>query len=383
MTEGPVDLTGVPVIDEHCHPVLRDQSITEPRVWRRHFSEGRGAHAGGDALTSIAYREALAALAEHLGCPPDEAAVLAARPTGSVARLLAGYWRDAGVAGLVVDDGYPPGEVGASAAELGAGACPTWRLLRLETCFEELIRAHSQLADVREALRSRLEAERARGTVGLKSIAAYRGGLEIRRWPAEAADRAFAAARQVVERGGRLRLADPALRDPLLHEAFAVAAPLGWPVQFHCGYGDPDSDLRHADPLRLRPVLEDPAYRGLPVVLLHEAYPYTREAAYLCAVYDRVHLDLSYAVPPMALTEMAAFTRAALAVAPWSRLLYASDGVGIPELHWLGAHRGRRVLGACLGELVASGSLDGAAAAAAGAAILGGNASRLYGLGPA
>ncbi|MFI5274640.1 MAG: amidohydrolase family protein, partial [Ktedonobacterales bacterium] len=127
-----------------------------------------------------------------------------------------------------------------------------------------------------------------------------------------------------------------------------------------------------------RAVLEQRAYRGLPVVLLHEAYPYTREGAYLAAVYDRVYLDLSYATPFLSYGEMLAFTRAALGVAPTSKLLYSSDAVGLPELHWIGAIQGRRILGAALGEAVAHGELSAAEAVAAGTAVLRDNAVRLY-----
>lgn len=378
MADETIDCGAMPVVDNHCHPVLHDQRMADVAAWRSHFSEGGPESRDRHVAQSVAYREALSAIARFLGCPPDEAEVLRARPAAGVEELCAGYWADAGLAGLVVDDGFPPEGLGIPADQLGAGRCPVRRVLRLETLFERLITAHVSLEAVREALRAELEAEHARGTAGLKSIAAYRGGLTVRRRPAEDVGDAFDAARAQVARGERLRLADPQLRDDLLHVAFGVASRLEWPVQFHCGYGDTDSDLRHANPLRLRAVLEDPAYRSMPVVLLHEAYPYTREGAYLCAVYDQVHMDLSYAVPPIGAQEMAALTRAALAVAPWTKLLYASDGVGIPELHWWGAHRGRRILGGCLHELVRDGSLDRGMAEGAAAAVLGENARRLY-----
>ncbi len=83
-------------------------------------------------------------------------------------------------------------------------------------------------------------------------------------------------------------------------------------------------------------------YRGMPVVLLHECYPYTREGGYLAAVYENAYLDLSYGIPLLGFGEMLTFTRAALGVAPVSKLVYSSDGIGVPELHWMGALDGRR-----------------------------------------
>jgi hypothetical protein len=162
--------------------------------------------------------------------------------------------------------------------------------------------------------------------------------------------------------------------------AFAAAAEQELPVQFHVGYGDPDADLRKANPLELRAVLEEPAYRAMPVVLLHGCWPYFREGAYLASVYGNAHLDLSYAIPFLSTGEMVSMTRAALGTAPATKLMYSSDGARVPELHWLGARSGRAAIGTVLGELVADGDLDADEARQAGERILRGNACRLYGL---
>jgi hypothetical protein len=118
----------------------------------------------------------------------------------------------------------------------------------------------------------------------------------------------------------------------------------------------------------------------MPVVLLHECYPYTRQGGYLAAVYENVYLDLSYGIPLLGYGEMLAFTRQALGVAPSSKLMYSSDGIGVPELHWMSAMDGRRVIGEALGEMVAQGELDLDEAEAVGESLLRGNATRLYGL---
>ena len=68
-----------------------------------------------------------------------------------------------------------------------------------------------------------------------------------------------------------------------------------------------------------------------------------------------------------------------MGVAPFSKLMYSSDGSGVPELHWMGAHDGRRVLGRVLDELVADGDLDAGQARGAGERILAANAWELYG----
>lgn len=377
-----VDLSAVPLVDNHCHGLYRDQEFADAATWRRCFTESADAGMAREHVaTSVFYRRLVRELAGFLGCEATEGVVLAARRAYGRDRLIGALLRAANIEVLLVDTGYPPpGALLPDAEVAQLGGCHAYPLLRLEVLMQELIAAHGTLAGVTEALRAALADVRGRGYVGLKSIAAYRTGLAIRRWGAGEAEAAFAEARRTVEETGAVRLAHKPLLDTLLHVAFAEAARQEVPVQIHVGYGDTDADLLLANPLHLRGVLEERAYRGMPVVLLHACYPYTREGAYLAAVYENVYLDLSYGIPFLSRGEMLAFTRAALGVAPVSKLLYSSDGIGIAELHWLGALEGRRVLGGALGELVADGELSVGEAGAAGAMILRESAMRLYGL---
>ncbi|CCF85068.1 amidohydrolase family protein [Nitrolancea hollandica] len=375
-----IDLSGIPIIDNHCHGLYRDQGPFDPAAWRRFFTESRDPDMPRDHVpNTIVYRRMLRDLAGFFGCEPPEEAVLAARRKRDPSELTGALLQAAHIDTLLIDGGYPPPERVLPNAELAQiSGCRVLPVLRLETLMERLIAEHDTLAEVREALGAALSDLRGQGYVALKSIAAYRTGLDIRKWPDEDAERAFAAARREVLEQGSSRLAHKPLLDTLLHVAFIEAARQEIPVQFHVGYGDSDADLLLGNPLLLRPVLEDPAYRGLPVILLHACYPYTREGGYLASIYEQVSLDLSYGIPFLGYREMLAFTRIALGIAPVSKLLYSSDGVGVPELHWSGALNGHRVLGAALAELVEQGELSGPEAEAVGAAILAGNARRLY-----
>ncbi|WIG60399.1 MAG: Glutamine synthetase type II, eukaryotic [Ktedonobacterales bacterium] len=375
-----LDLSAIPVVDNHCHGLYAMQAATSAQAWRRHFTESGDAGMRDEhTATTLFYHRLLREMAAFLGCAADEASVVAARERRDARELIAALLRAARIETLLVDQGYPPRGLVMPDAEVAALAgCRVAPMLRLETLMQELIAAHNTLDAVEEALRVALADVRAAGYVALKSIAAYRTGLAIRVWDRHDAGASFMEARREVEQRGVLRLTHQPLLDTLLHVAFAEAARQEVPVQFHTGYGDTDADLLLANPLHLRAVLETRAYRGMPVVLLHECYPYTREGGYLAAVYENVYLDLSYGIPFLSYAEMLAFTRAALGVAPVSKLLYSSDGVGVPELHWSSAHTGRRVLGQVLGESVAYGDLSAADAEAAGRAILRENALRLY-----
>jgi hypothetical protein len=376
-----IDLSHVPVVDNHCHGIYRSQEIVDAPAWRQHFTESRDpAMRAAHAAHTLYYRRLLREMAAFLGCEPLEAAVIAARQSRGgdpIAALL----RAANIEALLIDKGYPaPDQVLSDEDVSRLGGCQVGPILRLETLMQGLIAAHETLNAVEEALRGALDDLRGQGYVALKSIAAYRTGLFIQAFQRYAAKLAFTKARREADEKGSVRLAQPhkPLLDTLLHVAFAEAARQEVPVQFHVGYGDTDADLRYGNPLLLRDVLENPAYRSMPVVLLHECYPYTREGGYLAAVYENVYLDLSYGIPFLGYNEMLAFTRAALGVAPYSKLLYSSDGVGVPEIHWASALHGRRVLGQALGACVDVGELSVAEAEAAGSAILRDNAVRLY-----
>ena len=374
-----VDLQHVPVVDNHCHGILRSQSFDSLLSWRRNFTESADPGMPRDHVASTAfYLRLIRALAGFLDCEPDEETVLAARAEKDARELVGALLWAANIETLLLDTGYPPPEKVLPGAELARlGDCHVEPMLRLETLMERLIAEHDSLEEAKEALVVALDDVRGQGYAALKSIAAYRTGLNIRGWSREEAEASFDEFQGAV-REGQARLNHKPLLDTLLHAALAEAARQEVPVQFHVGYGDTDTDLLLGDPLHLRAVLEKPEYRGMPVVLLHGCYPYTRKGGYLAAVYENVYLDLSYGIPLLGFAEMLSFTREALGVAPISKLLYSSDGIGMPELHWMGATDGRRVLSQALEELVAHGELSISQAEAAGEEVLRKNAIRLY-----
>lgn len=380
-----LDLTGIPVVDNHCHALEREQRQADVASWRSHFTESPHQRMRAvDAADTAFYRRLQHAMAAFYGVPDDEhaeLAILAARAARSTPELAADLLGQAGVVGLVVDTGYPaPDQALDRAALVAATGVQQVDLLRLELLFQDLLVRHPTLDSVEEAVRAELRDVRASGFAGFKSIAGYRTGLGIERWDVDAVAAAHARARTDIESSGTVRLGHKPLLDTLLHIALSIAAEQELPVQFHVGYGDPDADLRKASPLELRAVLEEPAYRGVPIVLLHGCWPYFREGAFLAAVYQNAYLDLSYGIPFLSMAEMTSMTRAALGAAPFSKLMYSSDGARVPELHWLGARAGRRVLGAVLGELVADGDLDAREAETTAHRILGATAWDLYGL---
>ncbi|MEI8057812.1 MAG: amidohydrolase family protein [Actinomycetes bacterium] len=379
-----MDLSSIGVVDNHCHALDADQSSGGAAAWRTRFTESPHETMQTTQVADTAfYRRLMRSLASYLGLPPEseEQAILDAREQLSTEQLASGMYSDANIAGVVVDTGYPPPDRALARATFdSAVGTPRVDLLRLELLFQDLIATHGRYDDVVDDLDSRLSDVRAAGFAGFKSIAGYRTGLSIDRWQRTDIDDAFVSARADVAAKGSVRLGYKPLLDSLLHVCLARAAEQQLPVQFHIGYGDPDVDLRKASPLELRNIFEDPAYRAVPIVLLHGCWPYFREGAYLAAVYENAYLDLSYGIPFMSLAELTSMTRAAFGAAPFGKLMYSSDGTRVPELHWMGAHTGRRAIGRVLDELVSDGDLSVDQAFAAADQVLAGNAWRLYGL---
>jgi predicted TIM-barrel fold metal-dependent hydrolase len=325
---------------------------------------------------SVFYLRALRDMAALLGCDPDEDALLAQRavaaPEAYARRLFdAGNFR-----ALLVDTGFRASNSYDTAELSVVAGKPVETILRLETLMEELIGACASFAQVEERLREEVRRARSRGVVGLKSIAAYRGGLHVAPRRFDEAAAAFPALKELVKRYGRVRLAERNVLDYLLRAALEEAAAAELPVQFHVAFGDDDADLRTANPLQMRALLTDPAFRRVPFVLLH-CYPYVREAGYLAALYAHVYIDVSLAVPLTAHGCTAAFAEA-LELAPYSKLLFATDAHSLPELFYVGALHGRRGLAQALERLIADDILSAAQAERAAQAILAENAERLY-----
>jgi predicted TIM-barrel fold metal-dependent hydrolase len=257
--------------------------------------------------------------------------------------------------------------------------CAIHEVLRLETLAEQLIGETESFAQLEEAYRAALADVRSRGVVALKSIAAYRGGLPVEPRPRAEAAAEYPALRARARRDGGVRLGERPLLEYLLRVALEAAAAQELPVQFHTGFGDDDVDLRAANPLHLRPLLQDKALRGAAFVLLH-TFPFSREAGYLAGIYGNVYVDLSLTIPFTAHGGVHAI-RAALEQAPTSKLLLATDAFSIPELFYLGALYARESLAAALQQLRTEGWLGADQAEQAARQILYDNAAAVYGVG--
>jgi predicted TIM-barrel fold metal-dependent hydrolase len=304
--------------------------------------------------------------------PPEE--YLARRAELGPGRATELLLRAAGFACLLIDTGYLLDTMLSLPEMAAAAGARTGEIVRLEQVAEQVITGgDGTAAGFAVRFRDTLW-DRASHALGVKSIMAYRHGLDFDPGPPGPAAVTEAAGRWLreIEAGGAVRVTDPVLLRHLLW----TGIDRGLPVQFHTGFGDPDCDLRRSDPLWLRGFLERCEPRGVPVMLLH-CYPFHRHAAALAQAYPHVYLDVGMTLHYVG-ARAAAVVAESLELAPFGKVLFSSDAAGPAELHYLGALLWRRATTAVLGGWVESG--DWAAADAIRVAELIGahNARRVY-----
>jgi hypothetical protein len=373
-----MDLTSIPLYDHHAHALFRES------VWRSaplepYFSEASDpeflTRFGRDTLT---FRRGIRDLAAFHDCAPTVDAVLDARQRASYGELVQRMFAEARIGHWLIDDGLWVDEL------LSVGDCaamvpgvPVRRIVRLEVELAGMVEQHDRASSLLAAFADRLE-QLAPEVAAFKSIAAYRTGLEIGQPAPAEVERAFSVVRRAVVPGRPPRLAAKPLIDAMLWAVLPVAVATRTPVQFHTGFGDPDLDLRLANPLHLRPLFEAQALRGLRVVCLH-SYPYVREAGYLASVYPGAYVDLGLTVPYASVHAMRTALHEAMHLAPMTKVLLSTDAQRTPETFWLAARWGRRVLGQALEVAAADGDLSADETPWAASRILFDNAAELYG----
>src|SRR5437660_985015 len=252
-----LDLTSIPVVDNHCHPILLTQKM-DALSFRQHFTEASDpVIAEQHVANSVYYLWMLRQLATFYGCQNDEEEILAARNRMEADTLIEHLYRAACIDTLILDVAYPLPRYCYTPDRLGQlGHCRVAQMLRLETLMQQLIVEASDFDELLAGYNQALTRIRERGYVALKSIVAYRTGLNIACWTKDQAVAAFQEVRIVAMQQNHLRLNSKPLIDYLLHIAFQHASEQELPVQFHTGYGDKDTDMRLGNPLHLRDILE-------------------------------------------------------------------------------------------------------------------------------
>lgn len=388
-----IDLSGLPVVDVHCHPFLnRGTLTTEEFTNLASFGGGsiaymeQGGIAVDDALRAelqrvkrdtVYFCRLVRDLAAFFDTEQTLDAVLAARndAVNEGYREYVGHlYSNVTLETLVFDFGYPVPNLALDTVreELPVEVVP---ILRIEPLIAGLLAADIGWTEFAARYDDTIaEALTTGGYRGLKSIIAYRTGLGISplsRTPDQGLQALDAIRRGLG--GGSMKK----LRDHLLCRALELAMEHDVPMQIHTGMGDFEVNLPLARPSLLLDLLRFPTFRACRVLLVHTGYPWHREAGYIANVLPRVYCDISEGVP-FAGHAARAIISEVLEMAPLSKVLYGSDGFNVPEINYTSARLGKQALAQVLTNLIADGMLGEADAREAGAMILAGNARELY-----
>lgn len=366
----------VPLIDHHCHGLITDP--LDRRGFEDLMTESNWAPPPGttffDTQIGFAIRRWCApalGLEPHAG--PEE--YLERRtelgPMEANRRLMAA----ADTHSFLLETGYRPDDITSPASFSRLTGRKVHKVVRLERVAEEVAEGGTSAAGFADDFARALAAATA-DAVGLKSIMAYRHGLDFDPEPPGPTEVAEAVRRWLAQPrpAEGYRVVDPVLLRHILWSGVAI----GLPIQFHVGYGDADVELHRCNPLHMTRWLKMIRPHNVDVMLLH-CYPFHREAGYLAHVFPNVYCDVGLAVnytgsrSPEIIAE-------SLELTPFHKALYSSDAFGLAELYTIGAELFRRGMSEHLTKWVSQGEWSQADAERVARMVGGGNAARVYGL---
>jgi uncharacterized protein len=361
------------LVDHHVHGAMRGD--VDGSAFDACFSESPWSPPAGtthlDSQLGFAVRRWCAPVLD-LSPHVDADAYLTRRRELGAQEVTRRFLAASGVEWFLVETGYRAQQTLGPAEMAAACGAAASEIVRLESVAEEVAASGVTAAGFAHRFALALD-ERAQHAVGLKSVIAYRHGLDFDPEPPSVGDVCRAAGQWLQQRAtGRLRLTDPVLLRHLLW----TGVERGLPLQFHVGYGDLDLTLHRCDPSLMTDFLRRVQDRQVPVMLLH-CYPYHRTAGYLAQVFPHVYLDVGLAVNYTGARSRAVVAES-LEVAPFGKLLFSSDAWGPAELHHLGAVLWRRAMAGVLGEWVESGEWSVSDAVRVAHMVGADNAKRVY-----
>jgi len=161
-----MDLSAIPIVDHHAHPLLKPTTTRDAVGFRRWFSESTDPeiHARHVPQT-IFFRTAIRWLAELLDCEPTLEAVLIARTAQAPEAWTRRLFEAANIDILLCDYGYGGPDAYTHPEMQRLLPCRVEPILRLETLAQELMGQHDTFGLMLEAFMTTVGQARANGFV--------------------------------------------------------------------------------------------------------------------------------------------------------------------------------------------------------------------------
>ena len=386
-----IDLLKHPVIDSHCHAFLPEK---EKDSFEQYLTLADHPIPKEDMTNTFIYRKVVGELSRVLDFKGKHEEIINERnriyqkdPVDYIKLLF----DDANIEMLLVDTGYPAKEFSGYSIDLKDFSkivpCEIKEIYRIDITIFNLLNDHVPFKTAVEQFHEQNKNAVKNGAVGLKSVIAYRTGLEIQRNNYEDTTKAymkFLAEDKKKELTKELLSAKSKyikkILDYFVFLGIEDSIELNVPFQIHVGIGDaPFIDLRLANPVLLYDLINDESTKKSKIVLTHGGYPWLEEAGFLVNSYPNVFLDLSETIPFISIGVKEKIFNI-FEMTPTNKIMYGSDGYNIPELFWISSIIARKAISTVLNELVESEDIDEEWANTIAKQFLNGNTKRIYNL---
>jgi hypothetical protein len=358
-----IDFTDNSVVDSHCHAFL---PIKENDSFEQYLTLADHKVPKIDMENTFFYQylvNELSRLMEYKGTNEQIIEERNRRYRKDPREFIKVLFEDAKIETLLVDTGYPSEEfsgysvnfsefskvVPSNLKEIFRIDNSVYKILKNGLDFDSGIEKFYQ--DIKDAIN--------RDSVGLKTVIAYRTGLEIKRTSDIDFKKSYErlimkkiSGKSAKEILGEYSKDVKTVLDSFVLESVEKSVEYKVPYQIHVGMGDaPIIDLRLANPILLHDLINDEKAKDAKIVLTHGGYPWIEEAGFLVNTYPNVYLDLSETIPFITIGIKEKLLNL-LEMAPINKIMYGSDGYNIPELHWISAILAKRALSNVCKELL-------------------------------
>ena len=386
-----LDILEHPVVDTHCHAFLPEK---ETDSFEQYLTLADHPVPKIDMINTFIYRQVVRELSRVLDIKGTNEEIIEER-NKRYKQDAVGYikllFEDANIDTLLVDTGYPAEEFSGYSIDLKDFSklvpCKVREIFRIDIVVYNLLKSQLNFDVAVEKFHEEVKNAVKNGAVSLKSVIAYRTGLEIQRNTKDEVEKVYDKFIAEARSGKTIRdiLFSRSKHVKTVYDYFVVlgvedSVELDVPFQIHAGMGDaPFIDLRLANPILLHDLINDESAKKAKIILTHGGYPYLEEAGFLVNTYPNVFLDLSETIPFISIGIKEKLLNL-FEMAPTNKIMYGSDGYNIPELHWISSIQTKKALSTALNELVESKEIDEECADNIAKQFLSDNAKRIYNL---
>ncbi len=358
-----MDLSVIPVVDSHCHLFdLKNEKRSLSKILNFSLDE----MPEEQLSNTLFYKQMVRKLGKLLNHDGNDSDILKLREESmdkNYKAYVTKMFEDVKMDTLLVDLGYKPATVNLQTFE-NLVPCQVKYIYRTETILDIVWQEKLSLQDGEKLLDQEIDnAIRTLDIRGIKSIIGYRTGLAIN--PEHKKLKSYKQEKE--------------FRDYFLLKTLEKSIDANLTIQIHTSFGESNNDLIVNNPLLFRNVLEDGDYSKAKIVFVHGGYPYSFETGYLAAMYPNVYIDISEMVPYVPLGFKKGI-RDIFDLCPLNKIMFGSDGLIIPETHWIGAKVAKKEIARLLQELVGEGYFTEGYAATVAKYIFYQTADELYNL---